>query len=295
MYAPAGRRPVVRAATIPILQGIAPLATGTEAWLVDLWGVLHNGVAPFAPAVAACCRYRREGGLVLLLSNAPRPWQSVAAQLDRIGVTREAWDAIVSSGDASRALIARLGRAAVFHLGPERDLALYEGLDVHRVPAESAEAVVCTGLFDDETETPEDYVALLAGFRARELPMICANPDLSVERGDRIVHCAGAVAQAYARIGGDVAYAGKPYLPVYDMALAALARLKGRSLGRETVLAVGDGIRTDIEGAAAAGVRAVYVASGVHAGTDALDANLLARLFPEGAAAPVAAMAALAW
>ncbi len=295
MHAPAGRRPVARAATIPILKGIAPLAPGTRAWLVDLWGVLHNGVAPFAPAVAACCRYRREGGLVLLLSNAPRPWQSVAAQLDRIGVTREAWDAIVSSGDAARALIARLGRAAVFHLGPERDLALYEGLDVHRVPAESAEAVVCTGLFDDETETPEDYVALLAGFRARELPMICANPDLSVERGDRIVHCAGALAQAYARIGGEVAYAGKPYLPVYDMAFAALARREGRPLAKETVLAIGDGIRTDIEGAAAAGVRAVYVASGVHAGADTLDADLLARLFPEGAARPVAAMAALAW
>ena len=165
MHAPAGRHPVARAAAIPILKGIAPLAPGTRAWLVDLWGVLHNGVAPFAPAVAACCRYRREGGLVLLLverAAALAAWRrnSTASAYAR-GVGR---DRLV--GRRARALIARRGRAAVFHLGPERDLPLYEGLDVHRVAADSAEAVVCTGLFDDETETPADYVALLAGFSA---------------------------------------------------------------------------------------------------------------------------------
>ena len=296
MHATAGHRPLATpATTIPILSSIAALAPGTEAWLVDLWGVMHNGVAPFASAVEACRRYRQQDGRVLLLSNAPRPWQSVAAQLDRIGVAREAWDAIVSSGDAARALVARLGAAAVFHLGPERDLPLYEGLDVQRVPAEQAEAVVCTGLFDDEAETPEDYAALLTSLRARKLPMICANPDLSVERGDRIVFCAGALAEAYARMGGEVAYAGKPYLPVYDMAFATLARLRGRPLAKDTVLAIGDGIRTDIEGAAAAGVRSVFVASGVHAGAATLDAGLLARLFPGNGARPIAAMAALAW
>jgi HAD superfamily hydrolase (TIGR01459 family) len=283
------------ARTIPILPGIASLASGTAAWLVDLWGVVHNGVAPFAPAVAACRRYRREGGLVLLLSNAPRPRQSVATQLDRIGVPPEAWDAIVSSGDAARALIADLGRAAVFHLGPKRDLPLYEGLEVRLTSAETAEIVVCTGLFDDEKETPEHYALLLADLRARDLPMICANPDLHVERGSRIVYCAGGLAQAYVRIGGRVTYAGKPYPLVYDMAFAELARLEGRPLGREEVLAIGDGIRTDIAGAAAAGLRSVYVASGVHAGAGALDPDQLAGLFPEGRPWPVAAMAALAW
>lgn len=281
--------------TVPILSGIAALASDTEAWLVDLWGVLHNGIAPFAPAVAACRRYRQEGGLVLLLSNAPRPSQSVAAQLDGIGVSREAWDTIVSSGDAARAVVAQLGPSAVFHLGPERDLPLYAGLDVRRCSAEAAAVVVCTGLFDDETETPGDYATLLARLRERELPMICANPDLQVERGDRIVYCAGALAAAYARIGGQVTYAGKPHPAVYDMAFAALARLKGSPLEREKVLAIGDGIRTDIAGAAAAGLRSVYVASGVHAGADTLDAALLARLFPEGLPRPTAAMRALAW
>jgi HAD superfamily hydrolase (TIGR01459 family) len=295
MHATAGRLSRATPLTIPILTSIAPLASGTEAWLVDLWGVIHNGVTPFASAVEACRRYRQEGGRVLLLSNAPRPWQSVAAQLDRIGVAREAWDAIVSSGDAARALVGRLGAAAVFHLGPERDLPLYEGLDAQRVPAEDAEVVVCTGLFDDETETPEDYAALLASFGARGLPMICANPDLSVERGDRIVFCGGALAEAYARLGGEVAYAGKPHLPVYDMAFATLARLQGRRIEKDKVLAIGDGIRTDIDGAAAAGVRSVYIVSGVHAGAEALDADLLARLFPGPGARPVAAMAALAW
>ena len=295
MHTGAVRRRVATPGSIPILSSVAPLAAGTEAWLVDLWGVLHNGVAPFAPAVAACQRYRQEGGLVLLLSNAPRPWQSVAAQLDRIGVARAAWDAIVSSGDAARELIARLGRAPVFHLGPDRDLPLYEGLNVHRVPAEQAKAIVCTGLFDDETETPDDYAALLANCRTRGLPMICANPDLCVERGHRIVYCAGALAEAYARLGGEVSYAGKPHLQVYDMAFAMLARLSGRPLARERVLTIGDGIRTDIAGAAAAGLRSVYVASAVHAGPEALEAGLLARLFSDGEARPVAAMAALAW
>jgi HAD superfamily hydrolase (TIGR01459 family) len=282
-------------APVPIVGSIAPLAAGCEAWLVDIWGVMHNGEQPYWPAAAACKAFRDAGGMVLLLSNAPRPAASVAAQLDRIGVPRDAWDAIVSSGDAARAFIAARDGEPLLHLGPERDLALYEGLGAHLVPVEAAGAVVCTGLFDDEAETPADYTAILAACRARKLPMLCANPDITVERGGRIVYCAGALAKAYEALGGEVTYAGKPYRPVYDMAFAALAAGKGRAIPLERLLAIGDGVHTDIAGAAAAGVASVYIASGVHVRPGALfDAAALDALFP-GPARPIAAMTGLAW
>jgi HAD superfamily hydrolase (TIGR01459 family) len=285
-----------RPAAIPIVPSIAPLAAGREAWLTDIWGVMHDGVAPYLAAAEACTRFRATGGIVLLLSNAPRPAESVAAQLDRIGVPRSAWDRIISSGDAARALIAALDRGPLFHLGPERDLAIYGGLPLRLTSAGEAAAVVCTGLFDDETETPEDYAALLADCAHRTLPMVCANPDLTVERGGRIVYCAGALAQLYESMGGKVAYAGKPYLPIYDLAFSALSEIKGRPVPREAALAIGDGIATDIAGAAAAGVASVYVASGVHvAGGTGLDRATLDALFPDPALRPAAAMTALAW
>jgi HAD superfamily hydrolase (TIGR01459 family) len=286
----------VPAVSIPILTSIASLAAGHEAWLADVWGVMHNGVAPFSPACEACTRFRLGGGVVVLLSNAPRPAASVAAQLDRIGVPRFAWDAIVSSGDAARALIAALGPGTVFHLGPERDLGIYGGLAVHPGASEAALAVVCTGLFDDDIETPDDYAGMLAGFRARDLPMICANPDLFVERGTKLVYCAGAIAEAYEKLGGTVQYAGKPHLPIYDMAFSTIDKLKGRAVDRTRILAIGDGLRTDIAGAAAAGIASVYIASSVHlpAG-EALDVASLETLFPLAGVQPIAAMPALAW
>ena len=282
--------------SIPVATSIAPFTTAKEAWLVDIWGVMHNGVVPFASAVAACERFRASGGTVLLLSNAPRPAAGVAVQLDRIGVARSAWDAIVSSGDAARAFVARYAPGPVFHLGPTRDLSLYEGLGVRLGPPESSVAIVCTGLFDDETETPADYASVLKACADRQLPMVCANPDLTVERGGKIIPCAGAVAAAYEKIGGAVNYAGKPYLPVYDMAFAQLARLRGHAIKRSAVLAIGDGIRTDIAGAANAGIQSIYIASGVHlgAGGTLVEAALTA-LFPPGSPQPTAAMMGLAW
>lgn len=279
---------------IPILSSITDLAAGREAWLTDIWGVMHNGVVPFASASDACTRFRLAGGTVLLLSNAPRPAASVAAQLDRIGVPRFAWDAILTSGDAARALVGAYAGKSVFPLGPERDLSLYDGLDVTLSEAAGAEAVSCTGLFDDEIETPDDYAELLAEFATRNLPMVCANPDLTVERGSKIIYCAGALAQAYEKLGGRVAYAGKPYLPVYDMAFAMIDGIKGRPVPRDRILAIGDGIRTDIQGAAAAGLDSVFVASGVHA-PEGLSGEALAALFPDPAVRPVAAMPSLTW
>ncbi|MDQ8700012.1 TIGR01459 family HAD-type hydrolase [Hyphomicrobium sp. LHD-15] len=279
---------------IPILSSITGLATGREAWLTDIWGVMHNGVEPFAAASDACTRFRLSGGTVLLLSNAPRPAESVAAQLDRIGVPRFAWDAILTSGDAARALVGAYAGKPVFALGPERDLSLYDGLGITLSDAGDAEAISCTGLFDDEIETPDDYAELLAGFAARNLPMVCANPDLTVERGSKIIYCAGALASAYEKLGGRVAYAGKPYLPVYDMALALIEKVKGKAVPREKILAIGDGIRTDIEGAATAGIDSVFVASGVHA-PSGLTSEILTELFPDPAIRPIAAMPSLVW
>lgn len=283
---------------IPLVSSIGPLVQGRRALLVDIWGVMHNGVRPFLPAADACRRFREAGGTVLLLSNAPRPATSVVQQLDRIGVPREAYDGILTSGDASREMIRRAadqGRT-LGHLGPERDLGLFAGIALKLVPLEDAQTAVCTGLFDDETETPETYAGLLADLAQRGVEMICANPDITVERGGHIVYCAGALAKAYEELGGTVAYAGKPRLPVYALAFEELARLRGAGVEPAEILAIGDGVKTDIAGAAAAGVDSVYVASGVHLGPGGtLDDGALTRLFAGMARPPIAAMTALAW
>jgi len=283
-----------RPAPIEIIESVAPLAATTAAWLVDIWGVMHNGVQPFAPACEACRQFRKGGGLVMLVSNSPRPREGVAAQLDRIGVPSSGYDAIVSSGDVARTLIETYAGRRVFHIGPERDLAVFAGIDVERVGADRADAVVCTGLYDDERETPDDYAQTLAACVSRGLPMLCANPDLTVERGARIIYCAGALAQAYELLGGAVTYAGKPYLPIYELAFATLERMRPGSSDRSRLLAIGDGVRTDLAGAAAAGVRSLFVASGVHV-TSGLDAAALEALFPPGAPRPVAATTRLVW
>lgn len=282
------------ASAIPLINSIAPLAEETSAWLLDIWGVIHNGVRPYLEAAAACERFREGGGVVVLVSNSPRPNASVAGQLDGIGVPRTAYDAIVTSGDVARALIGGYSGRAVFHIGPERDLPIFAGLNVTRVPPQDAEAVVCTGLFDDERETPDDYAATLRACAVRSLPMICANPDIMVERDGRMIFCAGAIARAYEALGGHVDYAGKPHAPIYTLTFQTLEELKPGSADRARLLAIGDGVNTDIAGAAGAGVRSVFVASGVHV-KGALDAKSIETLFPPGAPRPIAAMPKLAW
>lgn len=283
-----------RPAPIEIIESVAPLAASTAAWLVDIWGVMHDGVRPFVPACEACRRFREGGGLVMLVSNSPRPREGVAAQLDRIGVPRSGYDAIVSSGDLARSLIETYAGRRVLHLGPERDLPIFAGIDVERVGAARADAVVCTGLHDDERETPDDYAQTLSACASRGLPMICANPDLTVVRGGRLIYCAGALAQAYERLGAKVTYAGKPYLPIYELTFATLERMRPGSSDRSRLLAIGDGVRTDLAGAAAAGVPSLFVASGVPE-TRGLDAAALEALFPPGAPRPIAAMTRLVW
>jgi HAD superfamily hydrolase (TIGR01459 family) len=282
--------------TIPVIDSLAPLGSSYAAWLVDIWGVMHNGVRAFPPAVEATRRFRQQGGIVVLLSNSPRPNEPLQRQLASLGISERSYDTTVSSGDLTRHELAKHAGARIFHLGPERDLPIFESLDLNRVDAGNAELVVCTGLFNDETETPEDYEGLLRELADRKLTMLCANPDHLVERGHNLVYCAGALAQLYAEDGGEVLYAGKPYGPIYELAEETIAGLAGRKIARSEILAIGDGIRTDMAGAADFGLDAVFVASGLHVGPggEGLDDLRLAELF-EGRKEPRAAMAALAW
>ncbi|MEX0957438.1 MAG: TIGR01459 family HAD-type hydrolase [Rhizobiaceae bacterium] len=247
------------------INALADISGDYDVILCDVWGVLHNGVDAFVPAAAALEKARTAGKAVILITNAPRLAREVEASLETIGVPRASWDRLVTSGDVTRALIAE-GPRRVFHLGPDRDLALFDDLDAERVEEFEAQAVVCTGLFDDETEAPEDYAEMLRRLRARDLPFICANPDIVVERGDRLIWCAGALARDYAQLGGRTLIAGKPHKPIYDAALEAAAEVLARQVPVSEVLAIGDGILTDIKGAAASGIDALFVTAGIHAG-----------------------------
>ena len=292
---------MTQAAVPPLIAGLAPIASRYDLILCDVWGVVHNGVAAFPEAVAALQRARAQGATVILISNAPRPGAVIRKQLDGLGVPHGgAYDTIIASGDVTREELAKRPGARLYHLGPERDHPNYEGLDLKLVPLEEAELVVCTGFFDDNKETPDDYRDMLARLRERGLPMICANPDIVVERGDRLIWCAGALAERYAALGGEVVYAGKPYAPVYKSALAMAARIRGSAVERARVLAIGDGIRTDLLGAVAQGFDTLFVFGGIHA-VEVLDergepvAERLAHLFAEAGAWPAAVIKRLVW
>ncbi len=285
--------------SIPLLQSVSVLASRYDAWLCDIWGVMHNGQRAFATAGDACGRFRNSGGTVVLLSNSPRPRQGVIAQLEAIGVSEDAWDAVVTSGDVTRDLLKQNQDKALFHLGPERDRGVFAGLDLTFTAADEAELVICSGLHDDTSETPDDYTGLLGKLVVRDLPMICANPDLMVERGETLVYCAGALAAQYEALGGRVTYAGKPHMPIYERAFARIAEHRGESAARDRVIAIGDGLKTDMAGAAKAGIDALFIASGLHlagAGSSGTaDAEAIAELFTGAANYPVAAQSRLKW
>ncbi|NTF41036.1 TIGR01459 family HAD-type hydrolase [Rhizobium rhizogenes] len=231
--------------------------------LCDVWGVLHNGVSAYGEASVALEAARGEGLTVVLITNSPRIAPRVIEQLQAIGVPDSVYDRIITSGDVTRKLIAE-GPKKVFLLGPERDIGILEGLDVQRVEANEAESIVCTGFFDDETETPDDYTDMLTAWSARNVPLICANPDLVVERGHRMIPCAGAMAAYYERLGGQTRIAGKPHQPIYDAAIAAAREVRSEfPLSR--VVAIGDGMPTDVRGALDYGLDLLYVSHGIHA------------------------------
>jgi HAD superfamily hydrolase (TIGR01459 family) len=280
-----------------LIPHFSTLAPDYDVLLCDVWGVVHNGLAAYAEACDALARFRAGGGTVVLITNAPRPSGWVVRQLDRLGVPRDAYDAVTSSGDVTRDVMAERSGSAVFHIGPERDLSIFEGLDVRFTPMEEAEYVVCTGLFDDTTETPEDYRGMIEAMGRRELFMLCANPDLVVERGNELVYCAGAIADLYVATGGEVLYAGKPHRPIYDAALAAAATARGDQIADKRVLAIGDSLRTDITGARALGLDALFVSGGIHAEElgDRPPTAALAEMFATAGIAPQAVTPRLVW
>jgi HAD superfamily hydrolase (TIGR01459 family) len=286
-------------ATPSFTERFSGLAGSYDAVLSDVWGVIHNGIAATGPACDALRRFREGGGTVLLITNAPRPGQVVTKFLDKVGVPHDAYDGIVSSGDVTRAVMAARPDKAVFHIGPERDLPIFDGLGLDFVDLERADYVVCTGLRNDEIETPESYRAELGQLLKRKLFMLCGNPDLVVERGDKLIYCAGAIADLYRSLGGEVLYAGKPYRPIYDLAMERVAALRGKPVPRGRVLAIGDSVRTDLKGATDYGLDCLFVTAGIHAEElgDRHNPNLSAlnRIFADAGLAPKAVTSALSW
>ncbi len=279
----------------PVTAHFAALAESYNVVLSDVWGVVHNGVRAHPDACEALIKFRGKGGRVVLITNAPRPNDDVARQIAGFGVPASVYDGIVSSGDVTRAVIASRRGQTVCHIGPDRDRPIFAGLNVTFAPLESADYVVCSGLSDDERETAEDYRARLETMLARKLFMVCGNPDVVVERGARLVYCAGAIADLYVAMGGEVLYAGKPYRPIYDQALA----LTGKTIDKKRVLAIGDSVRTDLKGAHAFGVDCLFITAGIHAeelgARDNPDGGALNDIFAAAGTKPKAVMPRLVW
>ena len=199
----------------PLISGLSDLASRYDSLISDIWGVVHNGSVAHAAAGDALIRFRAAGGRVVLVTNAPRPSGVVEDMLRRMGVPRGAYDSVVTSGDTARVVLAERPGGRIYHVGPERDLPIYDGLDIRLAGEEDCDLISCTGLFDDENETPDDYAESLERWEARGLPMLCINPDIVVERGDRLIWCAGAIAERYRERGGQTIIVGKPYAPIY--------------------------------------------------------------------------------
>jgi HAD superfamily hydrolase (TIGR01459 family) len=246
------------------LDSARELSRRHPVWLCDVWGVVHNGAAAIPEACDALIRHRQNGGVVVLLTNAPRRWPRVVAYFDRLGVPPGIYDRVVSSGDVTRDLIEMRAGQNIFHLGPDRDHDLTVDLPVTFTDFEAADAVLCTGLFDDHRESVADYAPLLAAMRRRDMTMICANPDKVVHVGERLFPCAGLLAEQYTTLGGRVEMAGKPFAPIYRSALAAARDVLARQVANEEILAIGDSLATDIAGAAANHFPALFISQGIH-------------------------------
>jgi HAD superfamily hydrolase (TIGR01459 family) len=282
--------------TLRFVERLRDLVDGVEVILSDIWGVVHNGIEAFPEACAALHTYRRQGGTVILITNAPRPADSVQRQLRKLGVADDTYDAIVSSGDLTRDFVADHPGKKMFWIGMERHNAVHRGLDPVIAPLEDADYIVCTGLYDDETETPEDYRDMLLQARARKLPFVCANPDIVVERGDRLIYCAGAIAELYRELGGEVIFYGKPHRPIYERAMQLAAQHRGRPAPLDRVMAIGDSVRTDLTGALGFGIDCLFVTRGIHSeefeGIDQFDPASVKELFGHP---PRALMRELKW
>lgn len=282
-----------------LINGLSAVADRYDVLLSDVWGVIHNGRESFKAACEALARWRAERGPVILISNAPRPSSAVHSQLDQLGVPREAWSAFISSGDATRILLSGRAPGPAWAIGPEKDAPLYDGLDLSFAGPDKAAFISCTGPYDDDVEGPDDYVERFEIALARRLPMICANPDIVVQKGDRLIYCGGALAQRYEQMGGEVIMAGKPHAPIYDLCLGEAQVLLGRPLDRARVLCIGDAVATDAKGANDQGLDVLFVASGIHGaetiGPDGVDALAVERLLAKDGARATFTIADLAW
>jgi HAD superfamily hydrolase (TIGR01459 family) len=287
--------------TPSIIANAGPLLQRYDAVFCDVWGVMHNGRQAYAEAGAALARFRAGGGTVVLVSNAPVPADGVERVLERTGVRRDAWDAIVCSGDIALAYIAERGYRRLHRIGPaKRDRRLFQRLPGPAAALNEADAIVCTGLADEVNETVESYHPLIAGGVARALLFVCANPDLVVDVGDRRYLCAGSIAAEYERRGGSVFWAGKPHPSAFAAALERTAALRGAAPPPARILAIGDAVRTDLAAAQAMGVDALFVAAGIHSreviAAGAIDPAGLGALFaPPGTPPALAAMVQLRW
>jgi HAD superfamily hydrolase (TIGR01459 family) len=282
--------------SLRFVERLRDLIGGVELVLSDIWGVVHNGLESFPEACEALQTFRQQGGTVILITNAPRPADSVQRQLRKLGVADETYDAIVSSGDLTRHFVADHPGKKIFWVGPERDSSIHRGLDATLTSLEAADYIICTGLFDDETESAEDYRAMLLQARERGLTLVCANPDIVVERGDRLIYCAGAIAELYRELGGEVIFYGKPHRPIYERAMALAAEQRGKPAEPGRVLAIGDSVRTDLAGAHEFGIDCLFVTRGIHSeefeGIDQLDPASVKELFGHP---PRALMRELRW
>jgi len=279
--------------------GLSQIAGAYDALLCDVWGVIHNGRDAFPAACEALSRFRAERGPVVLISNAARPNAPVVEQLDGLGVPRTAWTEIVTSGDATRRLLAQRAPGPAWLVGVERDAPLYEGLGLETSDLEHAAFISVTGPYDDENDEPADYRERFEAAAALGLEMICANPDIVVQRGAKLIYCGGALAQLYESLGGKVTMAGKPYAPIYDLALAKAEAPLARPLDRRRVLCIGDGLPTDIRGANARDLDVLFVASGIHAaetvGPEGLKLAAVQDLLRQDGLSATYAIADLVW
>jgi HAD superfamily hydrolase (TIGR01459 family) len=286
--------------TPPIIANAGPLLACYSTVFCDVWGVVHNGRRAYPEAGEALARFRAGGGTIILVSNAPVPADGVERVLERTGVRRDAWDAIVSSGDIALAHIAEKGYRRLHRIGPaKRDSRLFQRLPGPAAALDEADAIVCTGLEDEANETVESYRALIEEGVTLALPLVCANPDLVVDVGETRYLCAGSLAAEYERRGGAVFWAGKPHPSAYAAALKRATELRGSGPEPARILAIGDALRTDLAAAQGMGVDAVLIAAGIHSDVmvdGEIHPDRLAALFaPAGTPPAIAAMAELRW
>jgi HAD superfamily hydrolase (TIGR01459 family) len=282
------------------IDGLQVVLGQYDVIFCDVWGVIHNGVNAFVGPCEALARWRLERGPVILVSNSPRPSADVIDQLDSLGVPRGAWSDLVTSGDATRAMLAARAPGPAHCIGPQRDSSLYEGLGLAYSAIDAAAFIVCTGPRDDELDVPDDYLGIFKKGVERGLDMICANPDRVVQRGDRLVYCAGALADVYASLGGRVLMAGKPYSPIYDLSFAKARALFPAAFQKHRVLAIGDGVQTDLAGANVQGIDALFIAAGINGdlmleSKNAADTAIIEKILSDGGVSSRFVMTDLAW